>query len=123
MERDAECGDFPGERGWGRWKDIAESSGLAHEPNPLDRGFVASPGRERLKPVAAFALRANTNMHMPGDTGWGPWVKLGCMPRRGSVRHLPPLLPAICGRMDGSHAIVNFRIGADAARRDAYVEF
>lgn len=83
---------LPGDNGWYRWMDIAESNGLVHRPNPVNRGFVASLGG-RLEPVPVRVGRGNVHVNMPGDRGWEPWVKLGCAaPRRRFVRKLPPLL-------------------------------
>lgn len=80
MMRD-ELSPLPGERGWISWKDIAETDDLIYQPNPADRGFISSPGRTRLQPIDAPRACGNET-RLPGDHGWVPWVKLGCMPRR-----------------------------------------
>lgn len=84
---------LPGDNGWYRWIDTAESTGLLHRPNPVNRGFIASLGGPlRLEAVHGRVGGGNVNVKMPGDQGWEPWVKLRCAaPRRHFARKLPPL--------------------------------
>ena len=88
-----ERGFIPGEQGWARWKDIAQTESLYFQPSPTNRGFASTDRRQRLPPLPPMDLIVveRQSRSMPGDEGWVQWMRIGCSPPRSGPKRLPSL--------------------------------